>query len=80
MVATEILFTYHKYVVFGINTFEYADVFDFLTAPFSDLKIVLLTIGSLAFVFILFKYDSLYKKKNLKADSRELGGEQEKLV
>jgi len=35
-VGIGMLFKYHKYDEFGINIFEYADVFDFLIAPFSD--------------------------------------------
>lgn len=33
-VGIGMLFTFQKYSEFGINIFDYADVFDFLIAPF----------------------------------------------
>lgn len=57
------LFNYQKYSEFGINIFDYADVFDFLIAPFSDFHILLFTILSVVFVLILFKIDSFGQKK-----------------
>lgn len=35
-VGVGMLFNYKKFSKFGINKFDYADVFDFLIAPFSD--------------------------------------------
>lgn len=40
MVAIGMLFEYHRYKIFGINIFQYADIFDFLIAPFKDLSII----------------------------------------
>jgi hypothetical protein len=40
MVAIGMLFEYHRYKVFGINIFQYADIFDFLIAPFKDFNII----------------------------------------
>lgn len=48
-VGIGMLFEAEKFSEFGINIFEYADVFDFLTAPFSDAKILLYALG----VFLL---------------------------
>ena len=40
MVAIGMLFEYHRYKAFGINIFQYADIFDFLIAPFKDFSII----------------------------------------
>lgn len=56
------LFTYRKYDVFGINIFDYADVFDFLIAPFADYKILLFTLISLLLTYIIFKSDRAYQR------------------
>ena len=40
MVAIGMLFEYHRYKIFGINIFQYADIFDFLIAPFKDFSII----------------------------------------
>lgn len=40
MVAIGMLFEYHRYKIFGINIFQYADIFDFLIAPFKDFNII----------------------------------------
>ena len=63
IVGIGMLFTYQKYSEFGINIFDYADVFDFLVAPFSDFKIVLFSTITILLVFLFFKLDSLYKRK-----------------
>lgn len=55
------LFSYRKYDVFGINIFDYADVFDFLIAPFADYKILLFTLISLLLTYIIFKSDRAYQ-------------------
>lgn len=61
-VGIGMLFNYKKYSEFGINIFSYADVFDFLLAPFSDLTIILFTLISLILSYIFFKLDGLLKK------------------
>ncbi|TDS52098.1 hypothetical protein [Myroides indicus] len=38
-VGIGMLFNYYKYTEFGINIFDYAGIFDFLIAPFADIKI-----------------------------------------
>lgn len=54
---------FYKYSKFGINIFDYADVFDFLIAPFSDYRILLFTAISLALTYVFFKLDLLWKNK-----------------
>ncbi len=40
-IAIGMVFLFEKYSQFGINIFDYADVFDFIIAPFADLKVLL---------------------------------------
>lgn len=49
MVGIGMLFNYKKYSRFGINIFDYADVFDFLVTPFQDTRIILASIITLTF-------------------------------
>lgn len=62
-VGIGMLFNYQKYDEFGINIFDYADVFDFLIAPFSDLKIMIYTIISVALIYVLIRLDLLLERK-----------------
>src|SRR5210317_2122965 len=62
-VGIGMLFTFQKFSEFGINIFDYADVFDFLIAPFSDLKILLITIVSMTLSYLFFRFDLLWKRK-----------------
>jgi hypothetical protein len=62
-VAIGMLFNYQKYSQFGINIFDYADIFEFLVAPFSDIIILFFTIGSCIFVYYFFKFDVWLMKK-----------------
>jgi len=62
-VGIGLLFNYQKFSEFGINIFDYADVFDFLIAPFSDFKIVLFTLVSLAITYSLIRLDLFWKRK-----------------
>ncbi len=43
-VGIGMLFNFQKFSEFGINIFEFADIFDFLIAPFSDFKILLFNV------------------------------------
>ncbi|NQZ78077.1 MAG: hypothetical protein HRT61_18530 [Ekhidna sp.] len=70
IVGIGMLFNYHKYEEFGINIFEYADIFDFLIAPFSDFQILLFSTFSLLFVATLFRLDGYMMKKYPKAYSK----------
>lgn len=58
LVAVGMLFTYKKYAIFGINIFEYADIFDFLLAPFADWTIFLYVGVSGLLIWLFFKGDS----------------------
>lgn len=62
-VGIGMLFSFQKFSEFGINIFDYADVFDFLIAPFSDLKILLFTIISMTLAYLFFRFDLLWKRK-----------------
>jgi len=57
------LFNYQKYSEFGINIFDYADVFDFLIAPFSDFYIFWFTVISICLSLLFIKLDILISKK-----------------
>jgi hypothetical protein len=69
-VGIGMLFNFHKFSEFGINIFDYADVFDFLIAPFSDIKIFLFTIVSISLSYLFFKFDLLWKQKFPKSYSK----------
>lgn len=69
-VGIGMLFNYQKYILFGINIFDYADVFDFLISPFSDIKILSFTVVSILFALLIAYLDILWKKKFPKAYSR----------
>jgi len=62
-VGIGILFNYQKFDEFGINIFDYADIFDFLIAPFSDLKIMIFTIISFTVIYVFFRLELLLKRK-----------------
>jgi hypothetical protein len=64
------LFTYHRYSEFGINIFDYADVFEFLIAPFSDFKILLFSTVTITISLLLFKLDVLIRRKFPKTTSK----------
>lgn len=57
------LFMYQKYAEFGINIFDYAGIFDFLIAPFSDLRILLFTVGSLLVTYLIYLFDKVYERR-----------------
>lgn len=63
MVGIGMLFEYQKYNLFGINIFEYADVFDFLIAPFKSPTIFLFILLSLVLTYAIFKLDIFMQKK-----------------
>ncbi|MCD4791329.1 MAG: hypothetical protein K8R37_15145 [Bacteroidales bacterium] len=62
-VGIGMLFNFQKFSEFGINIFDYADVFDFLIVPFSDIKILLFTIITLTLSFLFFRFDLIWMKK-----------------
>ncbi|WP_420318271.1 hypothetical protein [Ekhidna sp.] len=77
-VGIGMLFNFQKYSEFGINVFDYSDVFDFLIAPFSDFNILLFATVSILSVSILIKLDSSWKKKWPKSYSKANFGRDKK--
>ncbi|SFU20153.1 hypothetical protein SAMN04489724_0254 [Algoriphagus locisalis] len=69
-VAVGMLFTHHKYKEFNINIFDYADILDFLIAPFSDFAILWFIIASSALIGLLLVGDTYFRKKYPYAYSR----------
>jgi hypothetical protein len=63
VVGIGMLFNFQKYSEFGINIFDYANIFDFLIAPFSDFKILLFSTITIILVLLFFKLDSFSKRK-----------------
>ncbi|NNL16158.1 MAG: hypothetical protein HKO81_05915 [Flavobacteriaceae bacterium] len=63
MVGIGMLFNYKKYARFGINIFDYADVFDFLVTPFQDIRIILVSIITLFFPIGIFWLGIYLKSK-----------------
>lgn len=70
MIGIGMLFNYKKYSRFGINIFEYADVFDFLIAPFQDRRILLVSALSLVIPLLLLWWDGMLKRRYPKLYSK----------
>jgi len=70
MVGIGMLFNYQKYDEFGINIFQYADIFDFLIAPFEDFWIILFALGTLILTLIIMQIDKRWRKKSPKSYSK----------
>ncbi|WP_299364081.1 hypothetical protein [Winogradskyella sp.] len=62
-VGIGMMFSYKKYSEFDIDIFDYGDIFDFLMTPFSEIYVLTFSLLSIFFVFILFKLDSIWKRK-----------------
>ncbi len=69
-VAIGMVFLFEKYSQFGINIFDYADVFDFIIAPFADLKVLFFSVGSIILWFTIVTIDVSWKKKNPESYSK----------
>lgn len=63
LVGIGMLFSYSKYSKFGINIFQYSDIFDFLLAPFRDVTIFIFSFITIFVVFLVYKLNELTKKK-----------------
>ncbi len=63
MIAVGMVFNHCKYSLFGINIFEYADIFDFLIAPFADYRIIVFTLVSLGMTMFIVGLDVFWKRK-----------------
>ncbi len=70
IIGIGMLFNHSKYSRFGINIFDYSDIFDFLLAPFSDVIILLFSIVSIIIMFVLVKYDKNWRIKNPESYSK----------
>jgi predicted membrane-bound spermidine synthase len=62
-VGIGMLFQYQYYSEFGINIFDFADVFEFLIAPFADFRILFFSVASMGFSLVLFQMDTIWKRK-----------------
>ncbi|MEQ8713198.1 MAG: hypothetical protein RIC80_09275 [Cyclobacteriaceae bacterium] len=62
-VGVGMLFQYQKFSEFGINIFDYADVFDFLIAPFSDMTIILFALASVVISLFFYLLDGYWFRK-----------------
>jgi len=63
LIGMGMIFNFFKYWLFGINIFEHAGIFDFLIAPFQDIKIIAFTLIPILFVIFLRWYDKVFEKK-----------------
>lgn len=63
LVGIGMLFSYSKYSKFGINIFQYSDIFDFLLTPFRDITIFVFSFVTVFVVYLVFKLDKLTKNK-----------------
>jgi len=63
LVGIGMLFSYSKYSEFGINIFQYSDVFDFLLTPFRDITIFLLSFFTIFIVYLAYQINLFVKKK-----------------
>lgn len=56
------LFSYQEYKHISINIFDYADMFDFLIAPFADSKIILFSSFTFALCYLVcILHQNIYK-------------------
>lgn len=62
IIGIGMVFKYQKYAHFGINIFQYADIFDFLIAPFEDVTIILFTIISTSIPVFFMWLDIRWQK------------------
>ena len=55
LIGVGMLFSYSKYSQFGINIFQYSEIFDFLVTPFRDLIILGVTIFTVLISYLIYK-------------------------
>lgn len=63
LVGIGMLFSYSKYSQFGINIFQYSEIFDFLLTPFRDITIFIFSFITIFIVFLVYKLEKLTKNK-----------------
>lgn len=64
MIATGMLFNYTKYSEFGINIFQYADIFDFFIAPFEDRVIMIFAFVTIISCLLMSVLDTFIRNKS----------------
>jgi len=69
-IAIGMIFSYCKYEKFGINIYEYSNLFDFLIAPFNDLRILLFAAVTILFTYLFYQLNSWQRKRFPKFYSR----------
>ena len=67
MIGIGMLFNFQKFRLYGINIFEYGDVFDFLIAPFQDRFIILTSAFAVLFPMFFLVLDLLWARKHPKS-------------
>ena len=63
LVGIGMLFSYSKYSKFGINIFQYSDIFDFLLTPFRDVTIFVFSFITISLVYLVFITKKIIRKK-----------------
>ncbi len=63
LVGIGMLFSYSKYSKFGINIFQYSDIFDFLLTPFRDITIFGFSFITIFVVYLVYKLNKLTENK-----------------
>jgi len=63
LIGVGMLFSYSKYSQFGINIFQYSEIFDFLVTPFRDLTVLGVTVFTILMSYLIYKSDRLIKHK-----------------
>lgn len=63
MIGIGMLFNHRKYHEFGINIFEYSDLFGYLIAPFEDIRILLFSVATTVSLLALLKLDEIFRQK-----------------
>ncbi len=63
MIGIGMLFQYHYYKLYAINIFEYADLFDYVVAPFENQRIFIYTLISILVPFGLYHLDLWIARK-----------------
>jgi len=63
LISMGMIFNFFKYWLFGINIFEHAGIFDFLIAPFQDVRIIAFTLLPILFASAIRWVDAWWEKK-----------------
>ena len=63
MIGIGMIFNYKKYAFFGVNIFQYSDVFDYLIAPFEDFRILLFSVVTLLIIYFSYRFDNFTREK-----------------